>query len=391
MKRMILAGLTALLLVLSAACGAANQGQDNQAQPPEAQAPADTPSGETSASSNDSKLDHSDVPALAHAVVNGAFTGEDGTEIAGKPTYRTVQEAINWAPYGEAYVIYIKNGTYYEKLTIPHDKVTLVGQDRDQTILTFDAASGKIDPATGKNYGTSGSASITVEGSEFRAENLTISNSFDYMGNKAKADSDPTKVKDAQAVALKTTRNSDKAIFYNVKLLGHQDTLYADRGTHYFKNSYIAGSVDFIFGGGQAVFDNCEIVSLDRGDKSNNGFITAASTEAEQKFGYLFINSKLLKEKPEMADHTVALGRPWKATAHVVYLNTYMDSHISAKGWESMSENKPENAKFYEFGSTGPGAVKSETRRMLSEAEAAGYSIADVLGGWDTSAVEPLK
>lgn len=334
-------------------------------------------------------------PANPHAVVDAAYTGENGAQIDGAATYSTMQGALDAAPAEAAapHVIFIKNGKYHEKLTIDKPYITLIGESRDGTVLSFDATAGAAPGGTG--YGTSGSASITVKASKFRAENLTIENSFDYPANAAKADNDPTKIEGSQAVALRTDKGSEQSYFENVKFLGYQDTLYVNYGKQYFKDCYIAGVVDFIFGAGQAVFDNCDILFRDRGNGSG-GVITAASTSFLHPYGFLFVNSRLLKENDNVPDDSVALGRPWHPggdpndIGQVVFLNTYMDGHISAKGWEPMGGFKAEDARFFEYGSTGPGAKQSATRRVLSEQDAAQYTITNVLGGWDPATIETI-
>jgi pectinesterase len=341
-------------------------------------------------------------------VVDGGYTGPQGAAESGVKTYRTVAGALQDAPSDSPrpYVILIKNGRYYEKLTIAKPFITLIGENRDNTILTFDVASGTKKP-DGTTYGTWSSASVTVSASDFAAENLTIENGFDYPGNLVKAADDPTKLADPQAVALRTKHGSDKAIFKNIKFVGYQDTLFADSGRHYFKNCYIAGHIDFIFGAGQAVFDDCDIVSRDRGSATDNGYITAASTQIYNPYGFLFINCRLTKETPAMADGSVALGRPWHPTTNwsdgtrsadpnavgcVVFKNCHMEAHISTKGWNPMAGKdkdgnkiwfQPQDARFYEYGSTGPGALGSDTRRVLSDSEARNYTLATVLGGWE--------
>jgi len=98
-----------------------------------------------------------------------------------------------------------------------------------------------------------------------------------------------------------------------------------------------------------------------------------------------------------MSAGSVTLGRPWHPYAKgdisssAVYVYCWMDDHIGAKGWDRMSSvdstgtrvwNEPENARFFEYGSTGPGSLTSASRRVLSAAEAARYTPAQVLGGW---------
>jgi pectinesterase len=293
-------------------------------------------------------------------------------------------------------VIFLRNGRYREKLTIDRPRVTLLGESRDGAVITFDASAGTPTP-TGSTYGTRGSYTLRVIAPDFRAERLTIENAFDYLGNAAKPDSDRTKTRDAQGTALMLDLGSDRAVFENVKITGHQDTLFPNAGRAWFHRSVITGSVDFIFGAGRAVFEECEIVSRDRGSRSNNGYVTAASTDASSPYGFLFIRSRLTKESPAMAPNSVVLGRPWhpfadpSAIANVAFIDCWMDDHIGEKGWDRMGMVdstgtrtfwEPESARLAEYRSTGPGAVKSARRRQLSPAEARRFTVANVLAGW---------
>ncbi len=342
------------------------------------------------------------------AVVDSIHKGVEGAVVAGVKTYAKVASALDDAPANatKPYIILIKNGRYYEKLIVGKSFVNFFGESRDKTILTFDAASDTKKP-DGTTYGTSDSATITVCASDFRAENLTIENGFDYPANAAKAADDPTKFANTQAVALKTERGNDRAVIKNVTLVGYQDTLFADSGTHYFTQCTILGHIDFIFGAGQAVFDDCDIISRDRSSAANNGYITAASTLTTNEYGFLFINCRLKKETPALADGSVALGRPWHPTTNlpdgtraadpnavgsVVYKNCFMDSHIAARGWESMTGRDkdgktitfyPQDSRFFECGNTGPGAIKNDARRQLSESDANKFTIQNVLSGWN--------
>jgi pectinesterase len=332
------------------------------------------------------------------AVVDARFTGKEGDTVSGAPVYRSIGAALGGmtANGGPRAIVFIKNGRYREKLTIDRPRITLRGEHRDSVVITFDAAADTPSPGGGR-YGTRGSFTLRIVAPDFRAENLTIENSFDYAANAAKPDSDSTKFRNPQAVALMTDLGSDRATFVNVRILGHQDTLFANSGRHYFYKCYVAGHVDFIFGAGQAVFDDCDIVSLDRGSRTNNGYITAASTSTKDSVGFLFLKSRLKKQSPSMAPASVTLGRPWHpfadpdAVGSVVFIDTWMDDHIGTKGWDRMSSvdstgarvwYEPASARFFEYRSTGPGAVTSPTRRNLSEREARRYLELGLLRGW---------
>jgi pectinesterase len=332
------------------------------------------------------------------AIVDASFRGTDGDSSAGAPTFHTLGAALTALPpngVGRATIL-MKKGRYHEKLTIDRPYVTLIGEGRDSTVLTYAAAADTPNPGGG-TYGTRGSYTLRIVAPDFRAENLTIENAFNYPGNLAKSDSDKTKLKNMQAVALMTDLGSDRATFVNVKLTGYQDTLFPNSGRSYFYKCEVWGHVDFIFGAGQAVFDDCDIVSRDRGSKTTNGYVTAASTDLTHPYGFLFIHSRLKKEKPEMSPNSVTLGRPWhpfanpRANGSVAFIDCWMDDHIGERGWDRMSSvdstgnriwYEPASARFVEYGTKGPGAVHSESRRILSDTDAKRYTPSDVLGGW---------
>lgn len=350
----------------------------------------------------------SETTSRYDSIVDANYVSAKDTRVDGAKIFTCVADALSDALENsiKPYIIFIKHGCYYEKLDVNKPFIAFLGESRDKTILTFDSAADTKKP-DGTTWGTSGSASITVRAPDFRAENLTIENSFDYPGNAAKASTDSTRFANPQAVALKTDKGSQRAVFKNVSLVGYQDTLYVNVGTHYFSQCSISGTVDFIFGAGQAVFDDCDIISRNRGSATNNGCITAASTSLSNAYGFLFINSRLKIETRAMADGSVTLGRPWhpttnspdgtraadpNAVASIAFINCWMDSHIAACGWDAMTgcdkdgntlTFQPADARFCEFGSIGPGAIKNNARKLLSESEAQKYSSANVLGGWN--------
>jgi polygalacturonase len=332
------------------------------------------------------------------AVVDASFRGIDGDSSSGAPTFRSLGAALTALPpngVGRA-AIFIRNGRYHEKLTIDRPYLTLIGESRDGAVLSYDAAADTPSPGGG-TYGTRGSFTLRIVAPDFRAENLTIENAFDYPANAAKPDADRTKLRNMQAVALMLDLGSDRATFENVKITGYQDTLFPNSGRSYFHKCEVWGHVDFIFGAGQAVFDDCDIVSRDRHSQTLNGYVTAASTDAAQPYGFLFIRSRLKKDNPQLAPNSVTLGRPWhpfanpRAVASVAFIDCWMDDHIGEKGWDRMSSvdstgnrvwYEPSSARLVEFGTSGPGAVNSPTRRVLSAGEAAKYTPTAVLGGW---------
>jgi pectinesterase len=288
----------------------------------------------------------------------------------GSGNFRTVQEAILAVPdfRKNPTTIFIKNGTYKEKLILPASKtgVKLVGEDVNKTILTYD------DFATRKNrfgeeMGTTGSTSFFVFGDEFRADNITFENAAGPVG---------------QAVAVRI--DGDRVIFNNCRFLGFQDTLYphGEKSRQYYKDCYIEGTVDFIFGWSTAVFENCEIFC-----KKGSGYVTAASTPQEAPYGFVFLNCRLTGDAPA---NSYYLGRPWRPHAKTVFLNCFLGNHIKPEGWHNWNKPEAEKTAFYgEYRSTGPGAKPSSRvpwSHQLQEADVKEYTLEKVFAGWNPRA-----
>lgn len=332
------------------------------------------------------------------AIVDARHRGEEGARVGKVRTYRTIGRALAAVPAHNKrpHVILIRKGRYYEKLAVTKPQVQLRGEHRDSTVLTYDAAAGHPKPGGG-TWGTPGSATLRIAAPDFQLSTMTVANGFDYMANYRKPNTDSTKLTGSQGVAVFLDQGSDRAVFRDCTLTGHQDTLHPNAGRAFFHRCTITGSVDFIFGAGRAVFYDSDIISLDRGSKSNNGYVTAPSTHIKQPYGLIFVDSRLRKESASMAAGSVTLGRAWHpagdpdAAGTAVFINTFMDDHIGGKGWDVMfstnaagvrTEHKPEDHRFYEFNSRGPGAVQSPSRRQLRAEEAARFTIARIFDGW---------
>ncbi|MEH6405879.1 MAG: pectinesterase family protein [Leeuwenhoekiella sp.] len=289
----------------------------------------------------------------------------------GSGDFTKIQEAINSTrDLGPDYVrIFIKNGIYNEKINIPDwkRKIALIGEDRDNTIITFSDYSGKTDPVTKEVLSTFTSSTLKVEGIDFYAENLTIQNTWCEKG---------------QAVALHAT--GDRSVFKNCKILGCQDTIYSagEGNRQLFDNCYIEGTTDFIFGQATAFFKDCEIKSL------VNSYVTAAATPANQKYGFVFLDCKLTAAAK--ADK-VYLGRPWRPYAKTVFINCDLGNHIVEEGWDlwtgdAMFPNKERTTFYAEFESKGAGAnpeKRAKWTHQLDAEEAATYTLKNVLKGSD--------
>ncbi|QGH37049.1 LPXTG cell wall anchor domain-containing protein [Gracilibacillus salitolerans] len=303
----------------------------------------------------------------------------------GSGDYETVQAAIDAVPENNhnPVTIFVKDGTYKEVVTIPTNKpfITLLGESKNDTVITYDNYAGR-DNGVGGTLGTSGSASVYLRADDLRVENLTLENSFDESAD----------VEGQQAVAVYAS--GDRQYFNDVRFIGNQDTLYTHSGTQYYGDVYIEGDVDFIFGGARIVIEDSIIHSLDRGSDSNNGYVTAASTLLSDEYGMLFIDSKFTSDAPA---ETVYLGRPWPAGGNpdaigsVVIMESKLGEHIKPEGWTSMSGLQPEDARLYEYKNEGPGAVINDSRRQLTDEQAADWTVQNVLKGWDPYALDPIE
>ena len=269
----------------------------------------------------------------------------------GTGDYRTLAEAMEGIRAFMDYkvTVFIKNGTYKEKVVIPSwiENVEFVGESVENTVITYD------DHANINKMGTFRTYTLKVEGNNITFKNLTIENNAVPLG---------------QAVALHT--EGDRLLFVNCRLLGNQDTIYTGlAGTRLcFLNCYIEGTTDFIFGPSTALFQECTLHS------KRNSYITAASTPADMKVGYVFKHCKLTADA---GVDKVYLGRPWRPYAATVFIGCEMGKHIVPAGWHNW--RNPENektARYAEYGSTGEGAsaaTRVKWAKQLTRKEAAQY------------------
>ena len=253
----------------------------------------------------------------------------------GTGNFRTLQEAIESARAFMDYTvtIYVRNGVYKEKVIVPSwvENIDIIGEDRDKTIITYD------DHANINKMGTFRTYTVKVEGSDITFKNLTIENNAAQLG---------------QAVALHT--EGDRLKFINCRILGNQDTIYtgAKFTRLYFKDCYIDGTTDFIFGPSTALFENCIIHS------KRNSYVTAASTPKEAKYGYVFKHCKLTAEP---GVDKVYLGRPWRPYAYTLFIECELGKHIVSAGWHNWGkQSNEETARYMEYKNTGEGANASE-------------------------------
>ena len=291
----------------------------------------------------------------------------------GSCEFRSIAEAVEVCRAFMDYhkVIFVKKGVYKEKLVIPSwlTHIEICGEDRDNTIITWDdhanikiAKVGVVptadNPDPRQTMGTFRTYTVKVDGNYITLKNITIENAAPRKG---------------QAVALHT--EGDHLVVINCRILGNQDTIYTGMaGTRlYFRDCYIEGTTDFIFGPSTAWFENCTIKS------KINSFVTAASTPKDIKYGYVFNRCKLIAA-PEAQE--VFLGRPWRPYAYTLFMNCELGGHIVPQGWQNWGNKANEQtARYLEYNNTGEGAKTQERvpwSRQLTKKEAAKITPAEV-------------
>jgi pectinesterase len=299
-----------------------------------------------------------------------AATADAVVAADGSGNFKTVQEAVNAAPQltsrDRPWTILIKAGTYRERVYVQREKryITLRGDDADasKTVITYDLHANMPGP-DGQKIGTFRTPTVYIDADDFSCENLTFENA--------------AKRKVGQALAIRI--DGDRVRFSNCRFLGWQDTILGNRGRHYFVDCYIAGAVDFIFGAATEWYENCHIHCL------GSGYITAASTREDAPFGLVFNNCRITADS---ADVKTFLGRPWRAFASTIFLNTDLSAAIRPEGWHNWDKpEREQTARYAEFNSSGAGAALADKRvrwsRQLTADEAQAITKELVLSGTD--------
>ena len=310
-----------------------------------------------------------------NAQVSTTLLEDLGTEVDlvvaqdGSGDYLTIQDAIDAVPdySSELSVVFIKNGSYREKVLVGSSKqnLTLVGEDADSTILVYDDYAGRIVDGTALNTFTS--QTIRVDADDFRAMNMTFE-------NDARPDGSGT----GQNVALSTY--GARTVLLHCRLVSWQDTYFTgSNDRHYIKDCYIEGAVDYIFGNTTAIFDSCQIQTVRSG-----GYITAASTEANYRYGYVFFHCRLTAP-PGISG--VYLGRPWKNSPRTVFYECVEMENISSSGWRSW--NADETSFYAEYNCSGEGSDTSgrvDWSHQLTDEEAGTYTMQQIFSASSSTA-----
>lgn len=322
--------------------------------------------------------------------------------VSSQGTYTTISDAINSiAPDNtEPVTISIAPGVYREKLTIDRPYITFVGMGtaNSDVVLTYDDYAFDL-MEDGMKRGTFRSYSVLIDTHDITMRNLTIEN--------ASGDSQTH----GQALALYA--DGDRLFFENIRLLGHQDTLFTGplppkekepngfigpkqfapriNGRQYYKDCYICGDIDFIFGSATAYFENCTIESLARfyneeafedGKPRIQGYVTAASTAEGQTYGYVFSRCNLIGNN--CPEGSVYLGRPWREFAKTIFVDCTFGPHIHPERFHDWNKKEAHETIFYGEYHNSPAPISPASFvQLLTEDMTKDYTKESVLSGED--------
>ena len=346
--------------------------------------------------------------------------------------YRTIQAAIDAAPADgkKPYLIYIKNGEYrdpnftfnagygtrfttsqtgteapteriaggineYDSCRIVYinkPNIHLIGQSRDNVIISTDRLDGSTNDPKQVWYHISAGATVEVQGggTDCHIENLTVDNE------------NWTKHKMQGPQALCFNVSGDRAILNNVRTRSYQDTYYNGSSRTFINESEIHGAVDFIYGNGDVWFEKC-VLNINR---PSGGFIVAPSHPENTAWGYVFNNTRITTDEvSDPSRYSIWLGRPWHEKPKTVFLHTTMElTPMDSLWYETMgglpavwavhdfhnangyafSGAKNVSRKAYYYTENGK-KVYGYSKNFLTDEEVASYTIANVFAGDGTT------
>ncbi|WCJ36494.1 Plant invertase/pectin methylesterase inhibitor superfamily [Euphorbia peplus] len=291
----------------------------------------------------------------------------------GSGNYKTIKEALDAAAGRSGngrFVIRIKSGTYRENIEIGDGltNIMLLGDGLRNTIITGSRS-------VGGGFTTFNSATVVVTGDGFVAQGITFRNTAGPENH--------------QAVALRS--GSDLSVFYRCGFEGYQDTLYVHSQRQFYKECYVYGTVDFIFGNAAVVLQNCMIYARKPMDKQKNVVTAQGRTDPNQNTGISIHNSRVMAAPdlvPVLSTFKTFLGRPWKLYSRTVYIKTYLDSLVDPAGWLEWDGDFALSTLYYgEYQNIGPasptgGRVKWGGYKVItSSTEASQFTVDNFIAG----------
>ena len=339
------------------------------------------------------------VDEVVQVKVDKDYTGTIGVVENGYNMFTSIQQALDYlnsqdiAPSMKK-LIYVEEGLYNEKLEINIPYLSIVGADKETTIIEWDSLYG-IKDESGFEQITDSTQTLAVRDAAVGCviENITISNYWNSLDRFDAAFNPGYSEHRALAILIQ----ADQFKMKNCKLLGYQDTIELFTGRQLIENTYISGTTDFIFGTNNTTyFKNCTIHSINsesnRGTKTDGGYITAfkGSNKGESDaviYGAIFDECNFTADAKVLENANTAIGRTWGAYAAVMVMNSTLGAHISktanttgtaAKNVRYASMNTinvstTTTLKFFEYNNSGEGAItESQTGvTVLTDADAA--------------------
>lgn len=285
----------------------------------------------------------------------------------GSGTYTTIMEAVLAAPdYSTSrYVIYVKKGVYKENVEIKKKKwnIMIIGDGMGATVV-----SGNRNYIDG--WTTFRSATFAVSAKRFIARDISFENT-----------AGPEK---HQAVAFRS--DSDLSAFYRCGFHGYQDTLYAHSLRQFYRECQISGTVDFMFGNGAVVFQNCQIISRKGLPNQKNTITAQGRKDPNQSSGFSIQFCNISAESSAESVPTY-LGRPWKQYSRTIFMQSYMSNVIRPEGWLEWSGDFALSTLYYgEYMNYGPRAglgsrVKWPGYHQIDSAIASSFTVAEFIKG----------
>ncbi|MBA0836748.1 hypothetical protein Goarm_008943 [Gossypium armourianum] len=314
-------------------------------------------------SSKDRKL----LQALPNEIKADVVVAKDGSG-----NYKTLGEAVAAAPDKSKtrYIIHVKKGTYKENVEIGANKKNLmiVGDSMNSTIIT-----GSLNVIDGST--TFKSATVAAVGDGFMAQDIWFQNTAGPQKH--------------QAVAIRV--GADQSVINRCKIDAYQDTLYAHSNRQFYRDSYVTGTVDFIFGNAAVVFQNCKLVARKPMNSQSNMVTAQGRLDPNQNTGTSIQNCNILASadlEPVKGSIKSYLGRPWKEYSRTVVMQSYIGDHIDPSGWSVWSGDFALKTLYYgEYMNRGPGADTSKRVKwpgfhvITSAEEAKKFTVAELIQG----------